>query len=327
MAEALEDFGAVAIGRNEGERLERCLRSLHSAWAIVYVDSGSTDQSVQRARDHRAEVVELGKDVPFTAARARNAGFRRLKEIAPELQFVQFIDGDCELNRDWPGIALGHLMADPESAAVCGRRRERFPERSIYNQLCELEWDGPAGQTKAFGGDVLIRSKAFEEVGGYRDDLIAGEEPELAVRLRQKGWLIWRLPAEMTLHDAAMTRFAQWWRRTVRSGYAFAQGASLHGAPPERHWVWESRRALLWGIGVPLVCLALTLILWPYGLLAFLIYPAQIARQIGRNSGSLKNKLLLAVFQTIGRFPEAYGQLKFLSDRAFGSRSAIVEYK
>jgi glycosyltransferase involved in cell wall biosynthesis len=323
----LPEFGAVVIGRNEGERLELCLTSLHAARFVVYVDSGSTDRSVQRARDHGAEVVELETTIPFTAARARNAGFRRLKEVAPKLQFVQFIDGDCELNQDWPGRAVDHLTAHLEVAAVCGRRRERFPDRSIYNQLCDLEWDGPPGQSKAFGGDVLIRTKALEAVGGYRGDLIAGEEPELAVRLRQKGWSIWRLPAEMTLHDAAMTRLSQWWRRTVRSGYAFAHGAYLHGAPPERHWVWESRRALLWGLGLPLFCLALALIFWPYGLLAFLIYPAQIARQIGRNTGPLENRVLLAVFQTLSRFPEAVGQLKFFRDWVFGRRSSILEYK
>ena len=101
-------------------------------------------------------------------------------------------------------------------------------------------------EARAFGGDVMIRAAALENVGGYRDDLIAGEEPELCIRLRAAGWRIWRLPYEMTSHDAAMTRFSQWWRRAMRAGYAFAQGAHLHGASPERHWVWESRRAWLW---------------------------------------------------------------------------------
>ena len=57
---------------------------------------------------------------------------------------------------------------------------------------------------RAFGGIVMLRAKAVEEVGGYREDLIAGEEPELSVRLRRTGWRIWRLDAEMTMHDAGM---------------------------------------------------------------------------------------------------------------------------
>ena len=200
-------FGVVAIGRNEGERLHQCLASLYSssAAAVVYVDSGSTDGSAQWARDHGAEVIDLGLGAPFTAARARNAGFKRLKEIAPDLACVQFVDGDCQLVESWPEHALTFLGQHPDVGAVCGRRRERYPERSIYNWLCDQEWNGPIGEVRAFGGDVMIRVIAFDSAGGYRDDLIAGEDPELGVRLRAAGWHIWRLDAEMTLHDAAMT--------------------------------------------------------------------------------------------------------------------------
>ena len=71
----------------------RCPR----ASVIVYVDSGSNDGSVQRARHLGADVIELDMRVPFTAARARNVGFRRLREISPDIEYVQFVDGDCEL--------------------------------------------------------------------------------------------------------------------------------------------------------------------------------------------------------------------------------------
>ncbi len=244
----LPPYGAIAIGRNEGERLTRCLRSLSDAHLVVYVDSASHDGSVQRAREAGAEVVELDPALPFTAARARNYGFQHLRRSVPDLAYVQFVDGDCELVRDWPQVALCFLQAYADVGAVCGRRRERFPNRSIYNWLCDREWDAPEGETRAFGGDVMIRTAALEKMGGYREDVIAGEEPELCVRLRKAGWRVWRLDSEMTLHDAAMTRFGQWWQRGVRAGYAFALGAHLHGAAPERHWVWESRRAWLWGI-------------------------------------------------------------------------------
>src|SRR5207302_6800108 len=134
-----------------------------------------------------------------------------------------------------------------------GRRRERYPDRSIYNRLCDREWDIPIGEVTACGGDVMMRTDALQSAGGYREELIAGEEPELCVRLRAAGWQVWRLDHEMTLHDAAMTHFYQWWWRHVRSGYAFAQGAHLHGSGAERHWVWESRRATLWGFCLPAV--------------------------------------------------------------------------
>ncbi len=320
-------FAAVAIGRNEGERLKRCLESLSAATRVVYVDSGSTDGSVQSARERGVDVVELDISIPFTAARARNAGFRRLQEVAHNLTYVQFIDGDCELNQQWPWQALAFLNTHADVGAVCGRRRERFPERSIYNWLCDQEWDRPAGETRAFGGDVMMRVTTLEAVGGYRDDIIAAEDDELCVRLRAAGWRVWRLDSQMTVHDAAIVRFRQWWRRALRSGYGFALGAYLHGASAERHFVWESRRAWLWGLWFPLVCLAASVTFWPWGLMAWLIYPTQVLRQMARNPGPLGHRAPLALFQVIARFPEALGQMKFTLERFFGHERRLIEYK
>lgn len=321
-------FGGIAIGRNEGERLKRCLRSLSKrASPVVYVDSGSIDGSVQWARDFGVAVLELDVAVPFTAARARNAGFRRLREMAPDLSYVQFVDGDCELIGNWPDDAISFLDAHTDIAAVAGRRRELYPERSVYNWLCDEEWNGPVGEVRACGGDVMMRISAFESVGGFRDDLIAGEEPELCVRLRAAGWKIWRLKTDMTFHDAAMFRFGQWWRRALRGGYAFAQGAYLHGTPPECHRVWESRRAWIWGVWLPLGCLAIAMVFEPWGWAAWLIYPLQVLRQTTRNRGSLGDRAVLALFQVLSRFPEGWGQIKFLIDRRLNRRSPLIEYK
>jgi GT2 family glycosyltransferase len=320
-------FGAVAIGRNEGGRLKRCLESLSNAAAVVYVDSGSTDGSVRLALERGVEVVELNMKVPFTAARARNAGFRRLRSVAGDLTYIQFLDGDCELDIHWAEEAARCLNSQADTGAVCGRLRERYPERSIYNWLCDREWDGRAGEVRACGGNVMMRASAIETVGGYRDDLIAGEEPELCVRLRAAGWRVWRLDAEMAIHDAAMLSFGQWWRRALRSGYAFAQGAYLHGATPERHFVWETRRAFLWGLWLPAACLAASTLFWPVGLGAWLIYVLQFVRQTMRNPGPLTDRAILAIFQMLSRFPETLGQLKFTRDRLFSREQRLIEYK
>jgi glycosyltransferase involved in cell wall biosynthesis len=205
-------IGLVAIGRNEGERLRRCLESSRrQVERLVYVDSGSTDGSAQLARSLGAEVVDLDMSIPFTAARARNEGRARLQALVPDLDCVQFVDGDCELVDGWIARAVAHLTAHPQAAVVCGRRRERDPESSVYNHLCDLEWDTPIGLAKACGGDALMRVTALDQVGGYNPDIIAGEEPDLCFRLRERGWEIWRIDGDMTLHDAAMTRFGQWW--------------------------------------------------------------------------------------------------------------------
>jgi glycosyltransferase involved in cell wall biosynthesis len=316
------------IGRNEGERIRKCLESLGGiAKQVVYVDSGSTDGSVDMARAMGVEVVGLDMRVAFTAARARNEGFRRLRELAPDLAYVQFVDGDCELADGWLEKAVMFLGEHESVAVVCGRLREHYPERSIYNMLCDIEWDTPVGEAKSCGGNAVMRVGAFESAQGYRADLIAGEEPELCVRLRAAGWLIWRLDEEMALHDAAMTRFGQWWTRSKRAGYSFAEGASLHGAPPERLGVRESRSAWFWGLGLPLFALVCTTLVGPFGLVALAVYPLQVVRLALSGDRSMQENWWRAVFLVIGKFPEMFGQLKFLFHRHVGGRPHLIEYR
>jgi len=323
-----KDIGVVVIGRNEGARLERCLASLvGTAGKIVYVDSGSTDASVPMAQGLGVEVVALDKSRPLTAARARNDGFACLQRLQPSIRLVQFVDGDCEVVAGWLLKAQAFLDQHPAVAVVCGRRRERFPQRSIYNQMCDLEWDTPVGEAKACGGDALMRADAFAAMGGFRPDLIAGEEPELCVRLRAAGCKVWRLDEEMTLHDAAMLRFGQWWQRTQRGGHAFAEGAFLHGAATERHWLRESRRAWLWGLGIPAV-IAVASLLWGWlGLLLLLVYPLQVVRLARRGHLSARENGLHALFLVLGKFPEMLGQVKFLLNRLGARKASLIEYK
>lgn len=309
---------AVVIGRNEGLRLHRCLQSLAGqAGQIIYVDSGSSDGSLAAARRLGAETVALDLSRPFTAARARNAG---LAALGDAVEFVQFVDGDCEVAAGWIAAAAGFLRDHPQAAVACGRRRERFPEASVYNRLCDAEWNTPPGEAKACGGDALMRLAALRDAGGYREDLIAGEEPELCLRLRHAGWQVWRLDAEMTLHDAQMMRFGQWWRRSRRAGHAFAEGAALHGAAPERHWVAETRRALIWGAALPLAALAGALFS-PWLLLLLLAYPAQMLRLRPRIGAER------AVFTVLGKVPEALGALEYHLNRLRGRARGILEYK
>lgn len=314
--------GAIIIGRNEGARLIRGLAALGPGVSpVIYVDSGSDDGSVAAAKAAGAEVVQLQTDRPFTAARARNAGLDALVARAGPPALVQFIDGDCELRAGWIETAQAFLAEHPKVAAVCGRRRERFPDASVYNRLIDLEWDTPCGEARACGGDVMMRVDALEEAGRYNPHLIAGEEPELCVRLRKAGWKIWRLDAEMTWHDAALTRFAQWWKRARRAGHAYAEGAALHGAAPERHNVAQTRRALIWGLGLPVAFVAGTL-LSPWAILSGLLWPLQWGRLARRSHDPVQ-----ALFLVIGKTPEALGVLQYHLNRLRGGRARLIEYK
>ena len=322
---------AVAIGRNEGERLRRCLASLAGRAArVVYVDSGSSDGSVALARGMGAEVVELARDVPFTAARARNVGIARLRQIMPDLELIQLVDGDCEVVAGWLELAERAIRQDPRLAVVCGRRRERHPNASVYNRLCDLEWNTPIGLTDACGGDALMRAVAVAEVGGFSDDLIAGEEPELCLRLRRRRWRILRVDADMTLHDANMTRFGQWWRRSLRAGYAYAEGAARHGGGPERYWVHEARSNWFWGIGVPLIAVSMAVPTAGLSLSlsgAYLLLRRRVHRAMQRRGIPESDAALGSRFIVLGKFPQCLGQARYWATRLAGERGHLIEYK
>jgi GT2 family glycosyltransferase len=324
----LADLAIVAIGRNEGLRLEACLRSVVGQAAIVvYVDSGSTDTSVAMARQLGAEVIELDLTIPFTAARARNEGTAKLMADKPDIRFIQFVDGDCEVETNWLQAARMRLLESSKTAAVFGRRRERFPEKSVYNRLIDEEWNVPPGDVKYCGGDVMMRACALREVGGYRDSLIAGEEPELCVRLRQSGWKLLCIAQPMTVHDAAMKSFGQWWQRAMRGGYAFAEGAYLHGAPPERHWVRETGRIWLWAAAIPMIIVLCGSTFGPMALTLTLVFPIQVMRLYLKRRSWSRAPLAGAAFLVLGKFAELAGQCRFGWNFLRGKSGRLIEYK
>jgi GT2 family glycosyltransferase len=327
-------IGYVVIGRNEGERLKACLRAIQPGSDVVYVDSGSTDGSPAFAESLGFSTVQLDTTCGFTAARARNAGLEALRGSG--VDYVQMIDGDCELDPGWVDAALNAFAAEPDLAIVFGRRRERFPDHSVYNRLCDDEWDVPVGYARACGGDALFLAGPLIEAGGYNSDIIAGEEPDLSLRLRQKGWRIRRIDHEMTRHDAAMTRFGQWWTRTKRSGHAFAELLHRHGGRAEPRWRSQVRSIVVWGGAIPIAILVLIVagIAVPALLLAALalapLYPIQVARLAARKLASgatLRFAVASAFFLTLGKLPQLAGAIRFHSNRLANRRSRIIEYK
>lgn len=326
----LTSVGVVAIGRNEGERLRRCLESIvGEGRSVVYVDSGSTDDSLAVAQSLGAEIVELDLSIPFTAARARNAGWRMLREQHPQMQWVQFLDGDCELVDGWMECATKAISENENLAVVCGRRRERFPEATKYNQLCDIEWDTPLGEADSCGGDALMRMSALLEVDGFDDTSIAGEEPELCFRLREKDWKIERLDAEMTLHDANITRFKQWWQRSKRAGHAYAGNFRRHSAAGFRKG--QIRSAYFWGLVLPVGILLTGALLHPILWLGFLLYPVQVLRisrhlESGSNPLSGKHRRLYALNCVASKFPHVAGLLDEIQSHRAG-RVELIEYK
>ena len=327
----MNQLGIVTIGRNEGQRLYRCLTSVVGRGSrVIYVDSNSTDGSAELARSVGAEVVALDVSRPICVPRARNEGFERLCELDPDVRFVQFIDGDCEVVDGW--IEEGRRVLEERSdvAIVTGRRRERFREQSIYNRLADLEWNTPVGETKSSHGDIMVRVEAFRQIGGFDPEVFVGEDYEFCVRLREKGWVLLRIDAEMTLHDMAMTRFTQWWRRCVRTGYSYPDIAHVHGKSPERHFIREVRSILLWGAALPLAVLILA---WPTQGASFMLLGAylllywRVWRYGARRGWSASDARLYALFCVLAKFPMLVGFIKYWISRITRGPKPLIEYK
>lgn len=326
-----EWLGIVVIGRNEGERLRTCLRSVLSRTCpVVYADSASADGSVALAREMGADVVQLDPARPLSAARGRNEGFARLLSRFPRIRHVQFVDGDCELIDGWLEAGAAAMEADASVSGVCGRVQERNPDANVYKRMCALEWKKEPGEVASCGGNFMARAEAFQRAGGFRPDVIAGEEGELCFRLRQAGGRILHIDAGMVWHEIAMTRLSQWLRRAQRTGHAYAQVATLHGRSPERLCVRDCLRAGFWGLTLPVVSLALA---WPtHGLSLLLLaaYPLQAARVylVGRREGQLRiDALLFAVLSLVAKFPAALGMLQFYWRRRRRTPMTIIEHK
>ena len=324
----------VAIGRNEGERLIACLDSAKSSnvcQQIVYVDSGSTDGSVEAARARGVEVVELDMSTPFTAARARNAGMKRGFELWPDAEYIQFVDGDCQIADGWLETAMEVLDQNPELGIVCGRRRERFPKGSVYNQLCDIEWDTPVGEARSTGGDAMFRSAALKQVNGYNPTVIAAEDDEVCVRVRAEGWRILRIDHEMTIHDAAIHSIHQWWKRSVRAGHGFAQGYAMHGQPPEKHFSRELRGCLVWGLIAPAVACLLAVPTYGLTILALLLLYAlqivKVTKSVSQRGYTWKEAGAYALNCLGAKYAGMWGAIKYYLKRMSGSQFEIIEYK
>ncbi len=328
-------LSVVVIGRNEGERLDRCLASVIATIPsallaeLVYVDSGSKDGSPQRAREAGARVIELVSEAP-SAAMGRNAGWRTSKG-----EFVLFLDGDTVLRSGFVGRALEAMEIDRRLAAVWGHRREIHTERSVFNRILDLDWIYAPGFTDFCGGDALMRRAALAEVDGYDATLIAGEEPELCRRLRGHGWLVLHIDAPMTGHDLDMRHLHQYWKRSVRAGYAYAEVAQRFAGTVDPLWAAERRSNLVrgscWFLS-PLMALGVGLLFRTWIPLAFWVFLLLIlALRSGWHARwktpSVSTLFWYGIHSHLQQIPILVGQVQFTLNRRRGRMQRLIDYK
>ncbi|MCC5963266.1 MAG: glycosyltransferase family 2 protein [Rhodobacteraceae bacterium] len=316
---------AVVIGRNEGQRLSLALNAVvPHARRVIYVDSGSHDESVARAHAMGAEIVALDPVRPFSAARARNEGFAALGPA--RAAFVHFVDGDCILQRDWPQTAHAFLQDHPEAGLVIGRYAEEQPDSSPYNWLTDWEWQKPTGPCAGGIGTFLTRSTAFEQTGGFRDTMIAAEDDEMFLRMRKAGWQTWAIDAPMVRHDVALHAFGNWNRRMIRAGHSFAELGALHPGAARA----ARRRALVWGGALPALALVLAAV-WPPGVIGIAaLYAMSIMRQAlrFRHMGLAQKRAVLAAgLVMLSKFSNLWGMGQYWWRRLRRQDAQIIEYR
>ena len=324
---------AVVIGRNEGERLGTSLHSVQAAGLpLIYADSGSADGSPDVANEMGVPVVELSRDRPFSAGRGRNEGLAEARRRWPGARYVMFLDGDCVLDPRFPAAAAATFEQDGDCAIVTGHLSERHPDASIYNRLCAIEWQSPAGlieNMNGLGGIMAARISAFERVGGFNLDAIAGEEPDLGARLRLAGFSIVKVDAPMATHDAQIMTFGQWWTRAVRGGHALAHRYAQHGRTRLRDGRRELMSDLFWGLGLPA---AIVLLLWPtrgvslLGLGGYALLFWRVYRNYRRAGLGGSDAMLVARFIVYSKFAHVLGIARYCWNRLRGE-FRIIEYK
>ena len=323
------NIGVVAIGRNEGERLKRCLLSILSQEVpVVYVDSGSSDGSVAFAQAHGVPVVTLDMSIPFTAARGRNEGYAELISRFPDLEFVQFLDGDCALDPEWIAAAVAALNEDAHLGVVTGWRSELYPDASVYNAICDLEWHAPANPIEACGGDMAIRCEAFEAAGWFNEQVVAAEDDEFCIRVGQKGFSLLRFPLNMTYHDADMHSFGQWWKRAIRAGHGFAQVGDLHSG----YFAAPRKRVLIFGAVLPIAAFIGIIVSKPLFWCVIALYVGSFVRTAykqfkSHSSLTRRQSLHHSVLMVISKFPNLIGFCQYYLRKMRGDAMQIIEYK
>ena len=185
----------IVIGKNEGERLQRCLASVHTVvkqygiaeWEIIYVDSRSCDNSIQIAKELDATVFQITGEC--NAAIARNIG---AKEAKGDILF--FIDGDMELQ---PGFLQKVLANDKPVYPFLSGIFDDIVHDTEWNYLYTTRRHHlKEGDTDSFsattGGLFLITKELWDKVGGMDNRLKRSQDYDLGLRLAKMGYPLCR---------------------------------------------------------------------------------------------------------------------------------------
>lgn len=312
------DISFVVIGYNESAHLRACLESVRSAdldgirYELLYVDGGSTDDSLNIAASCGVDRV-LGGDRRRRAAENRNLGANDSRGT-----YIQFLDGDMQLEPTWPKRGLRYLQERSEVAVVCGRLREVNP--GYLFQVIQLDWVQREGAVETCGGAALFRREPFHEAGAFPEDVAYGEEPLLCWRIRnvlKREVHFWTEP--MALHDIGFSGIRDYWRQYSRNGATYIEIAVRCAGTEDPYWTRDTITNFAWASGI-LAMLAFfaagtdTLRIG----LAILVFLVGVRKVVQTRRRGVSWTIALGYTAHVygSKIPLAYGQLRWLLERA-----------
>ena len=124
----MNKISATIITKNEGQNIERCLKSLQWVDEIVIVDSGSTDETVEICEKYNCKIVK-----------SEWFGFGKTKKIAVNSatnNWIFSVDSDEEVTHELE-IAIKEILKNPEY------RGYRINRKSYYlgKMINHCGWD------------------------------------------------------------------------------------------------------------------------------------------------------------------------------------------
>lgn len=233
--------------RGHAQELARCLESLERQEApheVVVVDAAADPEVARVASGSGARIVRAGGHA--TAGCSRSAGEEtagdRVQEIEKTLlpgaarnlgaresrgRVLMFIDADCTAEPGWlaaaeAGLAAGaYLVGGP----VLDTRPFR-PVAATDNLLQFADFtagrsDGPA--TYFPGCNLAMTRETFDELGGFPDDLPAGEDGALSDTALSRWPDALRYVNAMRVRHLGRTTLGEMWRH--QRGFGRARGS------------------------------------------------------------------------------------------------------
>jgi GT2 family glycosyltransferase len=197
------DLTFVIIGKNAAASISTVIESVlagkpaHLASEVLYVDSASTDCTIEIVRRYPVTILQLDPRQPLCAAAGRFIGSRHASG-----EYICFLDSDMKLVAGWLEKALAAVEQDSRIAAITGVVIDTTPgaNQDECRVVSDSAWHGQLADVPCVGGAALFRRSLLQSVGGWNPYMVSEEEPEVCLRLRASGYRIVRLNLPIACH-------------------------------------------------------------------------------------------------------------------------------